>query len=126
MFVPTPLYYILHFIIGVPDFVDNISSIHDLINVSMLATPSMGLVRCLLCDSAIYNVQSNSRMLDGNCNVFLDQLFESNFNTKFKQLNAEILICLFWRLLEGFISTMPVDVSLVSDARYFFFKFIYI
>ena len=77
----------------------------------------MGLLRCLLSDSAIYNVQSNTRMLDGDCKVFLDQLFEANFNTKFRQLNAEILICLFWRLLEGFISTMPADVSLVSYAH---------
>ncbi|GFY84406.1 ARM repeat superfamily protein [Actinidia rufa] len=62
--------------------------------------------------------ESNTRMLDGDCKVFLDQLFEANFNSKFRQLNAEILICLFWRLLEGFISTMPADVSLDDNGNW--------
>ncbi|KAF5959772.1 hypothetical protein HYC85_000981 [Camellia sinensis] len=37
--------------------------------------------------------ESNAGMLDGDCKGFLDQLFETNFKTNFRQLNAKILIC---------------------------------
>ncbi|KAI8564501.1 hypothetical protein RHMOL_Rhmol03G0186500 [Rhododendron molle] len=56
--------------------------------------------------------ESKTRMVDGDCKGFLDQLFEANFNTNFRQLNSKILVCLFWRILEVFVSTMPADVSL--------------
>ncbi|XP_058205207.1 uncharacterized protein At3g06530-like isoform X2 [Rhododendron vialii] len=56
--------------------------------------------------------ESKTRMVDGDCKGFLDQLFEVNFNTNFRQLNSKILVCLFWRILEVFVSTMLVDVLL--------------
>ncbi|THG07399.1 hypothetical protein TEA_004839 [Camellia sinensis var. sinensis] len=62
--------------------------------------------------------ESNAGMLDGDCKGFLDQLFETNFKTNFRQLNAKILICVFWRLLGGFISTMPADVSLDDNRKW--------
>ncbi|CAL5366770.1 unnamed protein product [Camellia sinensis] len=62
--------------------------------------------------------ESNAGMLDGDCKGFLDQLFETNFKTNFRQLNAKILICVFWRLLGGFISAMPADVSLDDNRKW--------
>lgn len=50
-------------------------------------------------------------MLNWDCRIFLDKL-DSNL----KALNANILICLFWRLMEGFLSAMPADISMVSNS----------
>lgn len=63
-------------------------------------------------------------MVDSDCKGFLDQLFEANFNTDFRQLNSKILVCLFWRILEVFVSTVPADVSLVGDAVFLTYFFI--
>ncbi|KAM7494654.1 hypothetical protein LguiB_029263 [Lonicera macranthoides] len=52
--------------------------------------------------------ESNTRILDGDCKGFHDHLFDTNS----KVLNSKILICLFWRSLEAFITTAPEDVSL--------------
>ncbi|KAE9465054.1 hypothetical protein C3L33_03055, partial [Rhododendron williamsianum] len=62
--------------------------------------------------------ESKTRMVDGDCKGFLDQLFEANFNTNFRQLNSKILVCLFWRILEVFVSTMPADVSLDDSGKW--------
>ncbi|KVI04528.1 hypothetical protein Ccrd_017155 [Cynara cardunculus var. scolymus] len=51
--------------------------------------------------------ESNRRMLDRDCKAFLDQMYD----VKLEELNAEILICIFWRLLEAFIATAFEDVS---------------
>lgn len=51
--------------------------------------------------------ESNRRMLDRDCKAFLDQMYD----VKLEELNAEILICIFWRLLEAFIATALEDVS---------------
>ncbi|KAL3837868.1 hypothetical protein ACJIZ3_022459 [Penstemon smallii] len=52
--------------------------------------------------------QSKKRILDGDCKGVLEDLLDTNI----KDLNAEILACLFLRLLEAFIATAPDDVSL--------------
>ncbi|XP_058207523.1 uncharacterized protein At3g06530 isoform X3 [Rhododendron vialii] len=62
--------------------------------------------------------ESKTRMVDSDCKGFLDQLFEANFNTNFRQLNSKILVCLFWRILEVFVSTMPADVSLDDSGKW--------
>ncbi|KAG5557187.1 hypothetical protein RHGRI_007456 [Rhododendron griersonianum] len=62
--------------------------------------------------------ESKTRMVDGDCKGFLDQLFEANFNTNFRQLNLKILVCLFWRILEVFVSTMSADVSLDDSGKW--------
>ncbi|CAB4271187.1 unnamed protein product [Prunus armeniaca] len=46
-------------------------------------------------------------VLNWDCRIFLDKL-DSNL----KALNANILICLFWRLMEAFLSAMPADISM--------------
>lgn len=51
--------------------------------------------------------ESERKMLDSDCKAFLDQLYD----VKFEELNAEILICIFWRLLDAFIATSYADVS---------------
>ncbi|XP_022736219.1 uncharacterized protein At3g06530 isoform X2 [Durio zibethinus] len=50
----------------------------------------------------------NEEMLDWDCRKFLDQLFVADIYS----LNACILICIFWRLLEAFISTSSTEVFL--------------
>lgn len=50
-------------------------------------------------------------MLDRDCKAFLDQMYDVNF----EELNAEILICIFWRLLNAFITTSHEDVSEVRQ-----------
>ncbi|KAL6980906.1 hypothetical protein U1Q18_022542 [Sarracenia purpurea var. burkii] len=60
----------------------------------------------------------NPSMLNGDSKAFLDQLVEADFNTNFRQLNSEILIYLFWRLLDGFVSTMPADFSLDDNGKW--------
>lgn len=62
--------------------------------------------------------ESKTRMVDGDCKGFLDQLFEANFNTNFRHLNSKILVCLFWSLLEVFVTTMPTDVSLDDSGKW--------
>ncbi|PON51074.1 U3 small nucleolar RNA-associated protein [Parasponia andersonii] len=61
-------------------------------------------------------------MLNWDCRKFLDQL--SDFN--FRALNANVIICTFWRLLEAFKSSVPVEVLWVSDTlshiQFFGFK----
>ncbi|KAK4480629.1 hypothetical protein RD792_013707 [Penstemon davidsonii] len=52
--------------------------------------------------------QSKKRILDGDCKGVLEDLLDTNI----KDLNAEILACLFLRLLEAFIAAAPDDVSL--------------
>lgn len=71
------------------------------------------------------NCQPKTRMVDGDCKGFLDQLFEANFNTNFRHLNSKILVCLFWSLLEVFVTTMPADVSLVGDVVIFYLFLVY-
>lgn len=62
-------------------------------------------------------------MLDRDCKAFLDHLSDTNL----KDLNAKILMCLFWKLSEAFITITPEDVSMVGDTRVFFILlFIYL
>ena len=68
----------------------------------------------LLFDFCYELIQSNTRILDGDCKGFHDHLFDTNS----KELNSKILICLFWRSLEAFITTAPEDVSLVGDTYF--------
>lgn len=55
----------------------------------------------------LYDLQSNSKLLDSDCKTFLDDLF----TTDLKILNARILRCLFWKLSEAIIKIAPEDVS---------------
>ncbi|KAL3521384.1 hypothetical protein ACH5RR_019533 [Cinchona calisaya] len=50
-----------------------------------------------------YAEESNLRMPDGDCRIFIERLFDNSFN----RLNSEVLICIFWRLVEAFIMTAP-------------------
>ncbi|KAL7235682.1 hypothetical protein ACSBR1_019052 [Camellia fascicularis] len=60
--------------------------------------------------------ESNAGMLDGDCKGFLDQLFETNFKTNFRQLNAKILICLDESLHFQLVAEFPsLLVPLSSD-----------
>ncbi|KAM5557014.1 uncharacterized protein ABKV19_024415 [Rosa sericea] len=54
-----------------------------------------------------------TEMLNWDCSRFLDKL-DSNL----KAINANILICIFWRLMEAFLSAMPADVSLDGDGKW--------
>ncbi|KAI3712588.1 hypothetical protein L1987_71147 [Smallanthus sonchifolius] len=51
--------------------------------------------------------ESNRRMLDNDCKGFLDHMHD----IKLEELNAEILKCIFWRLLDAFIAASCEDVS---------------
>ncbi|XVF08520.1 hypothetical protein REPUB_Repub07fG0010000 [Reevesia pubescens] len=50
----------------------------------------------------------NEEMLDWDCRKFLDQLFVTDIHA----LNMYILVCIFWRLLEAFISAPSAEVFL--------------
>ena len=50
-------------------------------------------------------------MLDGDCRMFVERLFDSSVN----ELASEILVCLFWRLVEAFVTAAPDAVSFVAD-----------
>ncbi|CAH9069155.1 unnamed protein product [Cuscuta epithymum] len=52
--------------------------------------------------------------MDGGHKGFLEHMDE----TKIKELNAEILICLFWRLLEPFIAMGSEDVSMDNSEKW--------
>lgn len=54
--------------------------------------------------------QFDARMVLGDCKAFLDQLFDNDP----RRLNANILICIFWRLIDHFISKAPKDLFLVG------------
>ncbi|KAI7750197.1 hypothetical protein M8C21_026294 [Ambrosia artemisiifolia] len=54
--------------------------------------------------------ESIRTMLDNDCKAFLDNMHDMEF----EELNAEILICIFWRLLDAFIATSCEHVSEVS------------
>ncbi|KAF5743615.1 hypothetical protein HS088_TW08G00200 [Tripterygium wilfordii] len=56
----------------------------------------------------------NTEMLDADCRRFLDQLFD----TEVKALNINILICVLWRFLEAFVSTMPSDIVLDDNDKW--------
>ncbi|KAK4787741.1 hypothetical protein SAY86_011574 [Trapa natans] len=58
-----------------------------------------------------------AKMFAGDCAGFLDQLFDANI----EELNAKILICIFWKLLDAFISVAPPD-SLSSQHEKWFGK----
>lgn len=60
-------------------------------------------------------------MLNWDCKRFLEQLFDANL----RALNTNILICIFWRLLEALILAVPGDVMLVSDT-FFLWLLIYL
>ncbi|XP_021285623.1 uncharacterized protein At3g06530 isoform X2 [Herrania umbratica] len=55
----------------------------------------------------------NEEMLDWDCRKFLDQLFVADIDS----LNTYILICLFWRLLEAFISASSTEVFLDDNEK---------
>ncbi|KAI8564023.1 hypothetical protein RHMOL_Rhmol03G0152200 [Rhododendron molle] len=81
-------------------------------SVGLVSAEESGLVKLLIIWFCYVISSPKTRMVDGDCKGFLDQLFEANFDTNFRQLNSKILVCLFWRILEVFVSTMPADVSL--------------
>ncbi|KAK9059672.1 hypothetical protein SSX86_020376 [Deinandra increscens subsp. villosa] len=51
--------------------------------------------------------ESNRKLLDNDCKAFLDHIH----GMKLKELNAEILICIFWRLLDAYIAASCEDVT---------------
>lgn len=57
-------------------------------------------------------LQFKVEMLTWDCGTFVNRL--SDFDVK--ALNANILICAFWRLLETSKLSVPVEVSRVSDS----------
>ncbi|XP_022872922.1 uncharacterized protein At3g06530 isoform X3 [Olea europaea var. sylvestris] len=58
--------------------------------------------------------QSNRRILDEDCIRILEHVSDTNI----KDLNVEILACLFWRLLEALIATAPEDASLDRKGKW--------
>ncbi|KAK9292213.1 hypothetical protein L1049_020175 [Liquidambar formosana] len=56
----------------------------------------------------------NTEMLNWDSKRFLDQLFDTNL----KAFNANILICIFWRLIEALNSTAPVDILLDDNGKW--------
>ncbi|KAI3471008.1 hypothetical protein Pfo_027671 [Paulownia fortunei] len=58
--------------------------------------------------------QSKKRVLDGDCKGILEDLLD----TDIKDLNAEVLACLFLRLSEAFIATAPEDVALDMKGKW--------
>lgn len=66
-------------------------------------------------NTPLYDYQSKKRILDGDCKGIIESLID----TDIKDLNAEILTCLFFSLSEAFIATAPDDVSLVGDSSRF-------
>ncbi|KAK9913977.1 hypothetical protein M0R45_037776 [Rubus argutus] len=54
-----------------------------------------------------------TEMLNWECEGFLDKL-----NSNLKALNANILICVFWKLMVAILSVMPADVSLDGDEKW--------
>uniref|UniRef100_A0A2P2MAY2 Uncharacterized protein At3g06530 n=1 Tax=Rhizophora mucronata TaxID=61149 RepID=A0A2P2MAY2_RHIMU len=59
------------------------------------------------------DVPVNKELLQWDCGKFLDQLF----HTDLKLLNANILICIFWRLQEAFISVVAADAMLDGNRK---------
>lgn len=59
----------------------------------------------------MYDYQPKKRTLDGDGKGILEDLLK----TDIKDLNAEILPCLFMSLSEAFIATAPDDASSVCD-----------
>ncbi|CAN6705484.1 unnamed protein product [Malus baccata var. baccata] len=55
----------------------------------------------------------DTEMLNWDCRTFLDKL-DSNL----KSLNANILICLVWKLMKAFLSVMPATVSVDDDKKW--------
>ncbi|KAF2311685.1 hypothetical protein GH714_025935 [Hevea brasiliensis] len=62
----------------------------------------------------IYENEFNKEMIHWDCQRFLDQLVDSDANA----LNADILICVFWRLLEVFSSIATADVLLDDNGKW--------
>nr|XP_011470044.1 PREDICTED: uncharacterized protein At3g06530 isoform X2 [Fragaria vesca subsp. vesca] len=54
-----------------------------------------------------------TEMLNWDCSRFLD-----NIDSNLMALNTNILICIFWRLMEAFLSAMPADVPLDGDGKW--------
>ncbi|XP_030533160.1 uncharacterized protein At3g06530 isoform X1 [Rhodamnia argentea] len=50
--------------------------------------------------------EDNVEIWRRDCIGFLDQLFDVNI----EEMNGKILICIFWRMLEAFISVVPTDL----------------
>ncbi|XP_020540628.2 uncharacterized protein At3g06530 isoform X2 [Jatropha curcas] len=55
----------------------------------------------------------NKEMITWDCRRFLDQLFYNDVNA----LNANILVSLFWRLLETILSAAPTDMLLDDNGK---------
>lgn len=73
------------------------------------------------CSEFLNNWQFDTRMVLGDCKAFLDQLFDCES----RRLNANVLICIFWRLTECFMLKAPKDLTLVGISMFcvFFFFF---
>ncbi|KAF7845346.1 uncharacterized protein G2W53_002251 [Senna tora] len=57
-----------------------------------------------------FNLQLNPEVLNRDCSAFLDNLSDTNLTI----VNANIIVCIFWRLLAALISAMPSD-NLLDD-----------
>ncbi|XP_022943098.1 uncharacterized protein At3g06530 [Cucurbita moschata] len=55
-----------------------------------------------------------TEMLDWDCKRFLDQLVKEDHN----ELNAVALICIFWRLLDAYISSVNADMVLEKKEKW--------
>ncbi|KAL8224035.1 hypothetical protein R6Q57_019510 [Mikania cordata] len=55
----------------------------------------------------VYTEESNRRMLGNDCKAFLDHIH----GMKLEDLNAQILISIFWRLMDAFIASSCDDLS---------------
>ncbi|XP_026432640.1 uncharacterized protein At3g06530-like isoform X2 [Papaver somniferum] len=67
-------------------------------------------------ESTSYNLPEQEltvEQLDRGCDDFLGQLFKSNF----KALNANILVCIFWRLLQTFVSAVQLNNMAQDDSK---------
>ncbi|GAB4854073.1 hypothetical protein Ancab_022655 [Ancistrocladus abbreviatus] len=56
----------------------------------------------------------NSRILDGGCIDFLNQIRDTNL----EQLNVKLLVGILWRFLKACILSMPANVSLDDDGEW--------
>ncbi|KAI3978430.1 hypothetical protein MKX01_013228 [Papaver californicum] len=66
-------------------------------------------------ESTSYNLPEKEltvEKLDRGCSDFLGQLLNSNF----KALNANILVCIFWRLLQAFVSAVQLNNTAQADS----------
>lgn len=65
-------------------------------------------------ENVLCGQEFSSRILDSEDNKFLDELDENNL----KNLNARILVLVFWRAIKAYISAVPTSVDMDDDGKW--------